>query len=113
MSHIPDTHIEVEGDKPKVERTRKVLGKELRQMEAEREREQRADDRASRILFSIKCLRPTEKYPYEVAVFESELSVPVGADESARENAVAAWFKMMDAGVAVSEALIRERGGAG
>lgn len=58
-----------------------------RQASALAEREQEAEDRASRILFSIKCLRPSEKYPYETAVFETEPSVPVGAGPDAREDA--------------------------
>lgn len=83
--------------------------KELRQAKAEADREQEADDRASRILFSVKCLRPTDKYPYEVAVFESELSVPIGAGDEAREDATAAWIRMMEAGVAVGQSLVRDK----
>lgn len=95
--------IEVEGDKPKVARTRKVLAQERAQAE------QQADDRASRILFSVKCLRPSDTYPYEVAVFDTELSVPVGTGQEAREDALAAWYKMIEAGVAVGQALAKER----
>ena len=79
-----------------------------RQAQAEADREQEADDRASRILFSVKCLRPTEKYPYETAVFETELSVPVSTGTKAREDALAAWYKMIEAGVAVGQALAKE-----
>ena len=101
----PPGMIEVEGDKPKVARTKKVLAQEARAAE----REQEADDRASRILFSVKCLRPTDKYPYETAVFETELSVPVGASKDKTEDALAAWYKMIEAGVAVGQTLARER----
>jgi hypothetical protein len=83
--------------------------RELRKQEAEQERQEKADDRASRILFSVKCLRPTDKYPYETAVFETELSVPVGARKEVIEEALEAWYKMIDGGVAVSEALAKER----
>lgn len=79
-----------------------------RQAAALAEREQEAEDRASRILFSVKCLRPSDKYPYEVAVFETELSVPVGTGPEAREDALAAWYKMIEAGVAVGQALAKE-----
>jgi hypothetical protein len=96
--------IEVEGDKPKVERSRGGIAKEARAAE----REQEADDRSSRILFSVKCLRPSDKYPYEVAVFETELSVPVGTGQEARDDALAAWCKMIEAGVAVGQALAKE-----
>jgi hypothetical protein len=85
-----------------------TTAKEARQEAALAEREQEADDRASRILFSVKCLRPTDKYPYEIPVFESELSVPIGAAKGAREDAVTAWCKMMEADVAVGQALVRE-----
>lgn len=102
--------IEVEGDKPKVARTRKSsFAKEARQLAAEAKREQEAEDRSSRILFSVKCLRPTDHYPYETAVFETELSVPVGTEDEAREDALAAWYKMIEGGVAVAEALAKER----
>lgn len=97
--------IEVEGDKQKVARTKKVMAQEV----AALQREQKADDRASRILFSVKCLRPTDKYPYETAVFDTELSVPVGASAEAREDALAAWYKMIEGGVAVSQALAKDR----
>ncbi len=101
--------IEVEGDKPKVARTRRSsLAKEARQIAAANEREQQADDRASRILFSVKCLRPTDHYPYETAVFETELSVPVGTGDEARDDALQAWYKMIEAGVAVGQALAKE-----
>lgn len=77
--------------------------------DAEAKREQEADDRASRILFSVKCLRPSDNYPYEVAVFETELSVPVGASEVARDDALKAWYKMIEGGVAVSQALAKDK----
>lgn len=67
------------------------------------------DDRASRILFSVKCLRPTDKYPYESSVFETELSVPVGASEDTRRDALEAWYKMIEGGVAVGQALAKDK----
>lgn len=79
-----------------------------RAKEAEQKREQQAEDRASRILFSVKCLRPSENYPYEVAVFETELSIPVGASREKTENALTAWYKMIDAGVEVGRMLAVE-----
>lgn len=101
--------IEVEGDKPKVARTRRSgLAREARQVAAAAKREQEAADRASRVLFSVKCLRPTNSYPYEVAVFDSELSIPVAADDGAREDATKAWLKMMEAAVAIGKSLAKE-----
>jgi hypothetical protein len=82
---------------------------EERKAEADEKLEQEKDDRASRILFSVKCLRPTEKYPYETAVFETELSIPVGSDEDIRNDALAAWYKMIEGGVAVSQALAKDK----
>lgn len=73
------------------------------------ERQQEADDRASRLLFSVKCLRPTDAYPYEIAVFDTELSVPVGASRERTDDALAAWYKMIEAGVAVGHSLAKER----
>ncbi len=105
--------IEVAGDKPKVARTRRVMAKEVREIQAQQERDQQARDRTSRILFSVKVMRPTEKYPYEVAVFDTELSVPVRSTKQAREDALAAWYKMIEGGVAVSQALARDTGTAG
>ena len=47
--------------------------------------------------------------PYETAVFETELSVPVGASEEARTDALQAWYKMIEGGVAVSQALAKDK----
>ena len=87
----------------------KTTAKEQRQREAEIQREQEADDRSSRILFSVKCLRPTDNYPYETAVFETELSVPVGASEQTTKDALEAWYKMIEGGIAVGQALAKEK----
>lgn len=81
--------------------------KEKKQQEQQEIQAQEADDRASRILFSVKCLRPTEKYPYEIAVFETELSVPVGASRETVDDTLAAWYKMIDAGIAVGQSLAK------
>jgi hypothetical protein len=86
-----------------------TAAKAERQAEAQAEREQEAEDRSSRILFSVKCLRPTDRYPYEAAVFETELSVPVGAGKETMEDALAAWYKMIEGGVAVGQALAKDR----
>jgi hypothetical protein len=102
---MSDKMIEVEGDKPKVARTRKVMAQER----AELEREQQADDRSSRILFSVKCLRPTDKYPYETAVFETERSVPVRSSKELIEDTLQAWYKMIEAGIAVGQFLAKEK----
>lgn len=83
--------------------------RELRQQLAQAEIEQEKDDRSSRILFSVKCLRPVDKYPYEIAVFETELSVPVSAPEETREEALAAWYKMIEGGVSVAQALSKDK----
>jgi hypothetical protein len=83
--------------------------KEKQQTEIAAQQEQEADDRSSRILFSVKCLRPTDHYPYEQAVFEAELSVPV--DKTARvDQALQAWYKMIEGGVAVGQTLARTEG---
>jgi hypothetical protein len=66
------------------------------------------DDRSSRILFSVKCLRPLDKYPYETAVFETELSVPVTGSKEIVKEALEAWYKMIDGGIAVGQALAKE-----
>lgn len=65
------------------------------------------DDRASRILFSVKCMRPVDKYPYESAVFETELSVPVTSKREIIDEALQAWYKMIEGGVSVSQALAK------
>ena len=75
--------------------------------QAREELQQEAEDRKSRILFSVKCLRPTDHYPYETAVFETELSVPVGADKDRVEQALAAWYKMIEGGIEVGRALAK------
>jgi len=85
------------------------MARSRRQQEVEAEREQEADDRSSRILFSVKCLRPTDNYPYETAVFETELSVPVGAGEETTKDALEAWYKMIEGGIAVGKALAKEK----
>lgn len=67
------------------------------------------DDRSSRMLFAVKCMRPMERYPYETAVFETELSVPVTGSKEVIEEALQAWYKMIEGGIAVSQALAKEK----
>lgn len=68
-------------------------------------------DFKSRIVLSVKVMRERddEKYPYETAIFDTELSVPTGAPNKDREAAVDAWIKMVEGGVEVCKALNRSK----
>jgi hypothetical protein len=85
--------IEVEGDKPKVERTRKHFSEEF-----QREQELR-EQFGSVIQFSVKVLRPMDKYPWEHAVWESEIRIPVTDDREHVQSVAEAWVKTMEAGI--------------
>lgn len=89
--------IEVEGDKPKVARTRKVM-KEDPALAALEERF------GAVIQFSVKVLRPSDKYPYEREVWASEIRVPITDSAEKIESVAAAWIKSMDAGIELAKA---------
>jgi hypothetical protein len=74
-----------------------------------------AESKVSIAVFDAACGAPvirrdtrTTIITYETAVFETELSVPVGASKDKTEDALAAWYKMIEAGVAVGQALAKE-----
>lgn len=62
----------------------------------------------SRIVFSVEVKRPQEKYPYELTVWESKISVPIlpngSADKNKIEKVVEAWTDMMQAGITLAGA---------
>ncbi len=59
----------------------------------------------SMIVFSVKVLRPMEQYPYERAVWDSEIRVKVGANPQEIDTVTKAWLKTMEAGVEVCSAI--------
>jgi hypothetical protein len=97
-----DKLIEVEGDKPKVERTRK----HFREDPAVKALEQKF---GSVLSLSVRVLRPMEKYPYEHEVWSSEIRVKVGERVEDIDSIVAAWVKTMEGGIELAKA-IRDAG---
>ncbi len=98
MTDLPPGMIEVEGDKPKVERTRKHFAK---QTEEQRRDEKLHELFGSRIRLSVQVMRPAEKYPYERTVWASEINVPVD-EETDVQAVVTAWIATMDSGIALA-----------
>lgn len=96
-SAVPPTHIVVEGDKPKVEQTRKRM-KEDPAIKALEEKF------GSVIQLSVRVLRPSDKYPYERQVWSSEIRVPVADGGENVQAVVTAWIETMDAGIALAKA---------
>ncbi len=71
----------------------------------ERVEQQLAEKFPSVIQFSVKVLRPSNEYPYENSVWESELRCPVKGVRPTKaelEAVTTTWVKMMETGVTVS-----------
>lgn len=58
-----------------------------------------AEKFGSVILLSVKVLRPSTEYPYERAVWESEIRAPVRGSSEHVDSIVGAWIKTMEAGI--------------
>jgi hypothetical protein len=57
------------------------------------------------LVLSVKVIRPSPEYPYERAVWESEIRVGIDNNDRDINPIVTAWVKSMEAGVEIAKAL--------
>jgi transcription antitermination factor NusA-like protein len=58
----------------------------------------------SMLVLSVKVMRPSAEYPYEVSVWDSEIRVAIGTEDKNVDSIVTAWVKSMEAGVEIAQA---------
>jgi hypothetical protein len=62
--------------------------------------EERLNERfGSVIQLSVKVLRPLPTYPWERAVWDSEIRVPITESSEHVQSVISAWVKTMEAGI--------------
>lgn len=78
-----------------------------KQTEEEKRDEELEKKFGSVLQLSVKVLRPMDKYPFERAVWDSEIRVPITEESEKIDAIVNAWVKTMEAGLELASAFAR------
>jgi hypothetical protein len=89
------------------------MGRPRRDPEAEKVNELKKRF-GSKLVFTVSVKRPLDSYPWEVSVWDSELSVPIGVNFTQKQlvEVVESWRSMMEAGLKISKVYARVGKGA-